>query len=79
MTCTYLSLLSSKLEGSKNIPLQSKFCTHQFLKKTKAIFYHGHRLNHLKEQLDKQSVHGVTIVVQSFRSLKEITLIVMEQ
>ena len=39
------------------------------------IFCHGHRVNHLNELFENQSVQGVTIVVQTLCDLmKEIML-----
>ena len=42
----------------------------QFSKNLIAIFCHGHRVNRLKERPENRSVHGVTIVVQTFCGLK---------
>ena len=46
--------------------------------KSKGDWFHASRVNRLTEYLENRSVHGVTIVVQTFCGLKEIALTVME-
>ena len=47
-------------------------------KNPKAIYCHASRVNRSMKYLENQSVHGVTISVQTFCGLKEIPLVVME-
>ena len=50
----------------------------QFPKITSPVFGHAHKVNNVTEPLDNQCEDGVTNVVQTFCSLKEIGIMVME-
>ena len=67
---------SSHLQGYRSDKEQGSYT--RFFKIPKAICCHASRVNRLTENLENWSVHGVTIIVQTFCSLKEIALTLME-